>query len=64
MRKMFIVTMLFALVLGLVASPAFAALDLTGVTLDTAPIFTVAGLVIAAYAAIWAIRKVYSHMKA
>jgi hypothetical protein len=47
----------FAVVLGGLV-PAYAALDLTAVSFDTAPIFTIASLVIAAFAGIWAIRKV------
>ena len=40
------------------ASPAYATLDLTGVAVDVAPVFTLAGIIIAAIAAIWAIKKV------
>lgn len=37
---------------------SFAALDLTAVTVDTAPVFVMAGIVITAIAGIWAIKKV------
>ncbi len=51
----------FALTAGvgiISAAPAYAALDLTGVTVDTAPVFTLAGIVVGAIAGIWAIKKV------
>jgi len=37
---------------------ATGGLDVTGVALDTAPVFTVAALVFTALGSIWAIRKV------
>jgi hypothetical protein len=40
-----------------VCSTAYAQLDLTGVAVDTAPVFTIAVIVITALAAIWAISK-------
>lgn len=46
-----------AVLVGTVASSQ-AALDLTGVTVDTAPVFTMATIVITAIASIWAIKKV------
>ena len=50
---------LFAVAVGvLVTSPAHADLDLSAITIDTAPIFTLAGIIIAAIASIWAIKKV------
>lgn len=52
--------LLFSLVLALlaIASPAVASLDVSGVVLDTAPVFTVAALVFVALGSMWAIRKV------
>ena len=35
-----------------------AALDLSTVTLDVSPVFTLAGIIISAIASIWAIKKV------
>lgn len=54
---------LFALLLALVVSLSSslvqaAGLDVTGVVLDTAPIFTVATLIFVALGSMWAIRKV------
>ena len=53
----------FAVLLGVVtlisvASPSFAALDLSQVQIDTTPVFTLAGIIISAIASIWAIKKV------
>lgn len=51
---------LFSLVVALVLAvyeQAEAVFDLTGVTIDTAPIFALALIVITAIAAIWCIRK-------
>ena len=49
-----------AVVVGslLIAVPAFAGIDFTGVTVDTADVYTAAGLVVSAIASIWAIKKV------
>lgn len=47
-----------ALALVLVATNAHAVLDVSGVDLDTAPVFTVAALVFTALGSMWAIRKV------
>lgn len=54
---------LFAVLLGVVtliavASPSFAALDLSQVQIDTTPVFTLAGIIVSAIASIWAIKKV------
>ena len=38
-------------------------MNFTGITLDTVSVLTAAGLVIAAYGAIWAINKVISVFK-
>ena len=35
-----------------------AALDLSSVTIDTSPVLTLAGIIVAAIASIWAIKKV------
>ncbi len=40
-----------------ICSTAYAQLDFTGVAVDTAPVFTIAVIVITALAAIWAISK-------
>jgi len=40
------------------AAPGQTALNLTGVTVDTAPVFDLALIVITAIAAIWGIKKV------
>jgi len=47
-----------ALALVLVATNAHAVLDVSGVELDTTPVFTVAALVFTALGSMWAIRKV------
>ncbi len=58
MKKMLLV-LVFALSFVLGASVAFATgLDLTGVVIDTTPVFSMATIVITAIAAIWAIKKV------
>lgn len=51
---------LLVLVFGLFSSALVqaAGLDVTGVVLDTAPVFTIAALVFTALGAMWAIRKV------
>jgi len=53
---------MFRLILSLVALlvpvSAFAALDLSSVSVDTAPIFQLALIIITAIASIWAIKKV------
>jgi hypothetical protein len=51
---------LSALALAVVLSSNASAtgLDVTGVALDTAPVFTVAALVFTALGSLWAIRKV------
>lgn len=41
-----------------VATTSYAALDLTGVAIDTAPVFSLATIIITAIAGIWAIKKV------
>lgn len=41
-----------------VATTSNAALDLTGVTIDTAPVFSLATIIVTAIAGIWAIKKV------
>jgi len=49
----------FAVFLTLVSSPVFAAnLDLSKVSIDTTPVFQLAGVIITAIASIWAIKKV------
>jgi hypothetical protein len=61
-RKLFaVVGAVSAAVLGL-ASHASAALDFTGVTLNTADVETVMGLVIPALAALWGFRKIVKTM--
>jgi hypothetical protein len=47
-----------ALRLVLVASPAWATAFTDGVTVDTAPVFVIAGIVLTAIGGIWAIKKV------
>lgn len=47
-----------------VCSSAFAQLDLTGVAVDTAPVFTIAVIVISALAGLWAIYKVIGLIRA
>ena len=47
-----------------VCNSAFAQLDLTGVAVDTAPVFTIAVIVITGLAAIWAIHKVIGLIRA
>lgn len=49
---------LLALMVLAVSGPVHAALDLTGVTIDTAPVFSLATIIITAIAGIWAIKKV------
>ena len=44
------------------SSSAFAALDFTGVTLNTADVETVMGLVIPGLAALWGYRKIVKTM--
>ena len=58
--KILKMTLLMFLVLAMlcVSNSAFAQLDLTTVTVDTAPVFTIAVIVITGLAAIWAIHKV------
>lgn len=57
MRKaIFIVLMLVAVLI--VALPCYAALDLAGVTVDTAPVFDLALIIVTAIAGIWGIKKV------
>jgi len=41
----------------LCSSPAFAALDVTDVTVDTAPVFALAVTILTALGSIWVIRK-------
>jgi len=50
----------FFMMFLLIGSSAFAAgsLDLSSVTIDTTPIFQLAGAIVAAIASIWAIKKV------
>ncbi len=48
---------LFILGVSLLCSTAHAALDLTGITVDTTPVFSMAVIVITGLAAIWAIWK-------
>jgi hypothetical protein len=52
--------LVLSLVLALLLSAQAMAtgLDVTGVALDTAPVFTVAALVFTALGSLWAIRKV------
>ena len=47
---------LFAFVCSIV--PAHAALDLSSITIDVTPVETLAGIIVGAIAAIWAIKKV------
>lgn len=47
-----------ALAFILIATNAHAVLDVSGVELDTTPVFTVAALVFTALGSMWAIRKV------
>ena len=47
-----------------VCSSAFAQLDLTSVAVDTAPVFTIAVIVISALAGLWAIYKVIGLVRA
>jgi hypothetical protein len=47
-----------------VTRPAHAALDLTGVAVDTAPVFAIGLIVITGLAAIWAINKTISLIRA
>ncbi len=62
MKKIFgMVGVVSALVAGLSTS-AFAALDFTGITLNTADVETVMGLVIPGLAALWGFRKVVKTM--
>lgn len=56
MKKFNVIALLIAVLL--VATNAHAVLDVSGVALDTAPIFTVAALVFTALGSMWAIRKV------
>lgn len=48
---------LLALLIGF-ADTAYAILDVSGVELDTGPVFTVAALVFTALGSLWAIRKI------
>lgn len=41
-----------------VATTSHAALDLTGVSIDTSPVFSLATIIVTAIAGIWAIKKV------
>ena len=41
----------------LMASPAHASLDLTGVTVDTTAFYTIAGLLIGALVGFWAVKR-------
>ena len=43
---------------AIASTPAFAALDLTGVTFDLANYEAVAALILTAFAAIWGIKRV------
>ena len=56
-----LVSVVVGLVIG-VSSSAFAALDFTGVALNTADVETVMGLVIPALAALWGFRKIIKTM--
>jgi len=47
-----------ALLVGLASSAFATGLDLTGISVDTGPVFSMALVVITAIAAIWAIKKV------
>lgn len=48
----------FALLVGLPSISHAAGLDLSSVTVDTTPVFTLAGIIVTAIASIWAIKKV------
>lgn len=51
-------SLMLALVLALYASSAWATAFTDGVTVDTAPVFVVAGIVLTAIGGIWGIKKV------
>lgn len=59
-----VVTPVVAAVVAVVGgvAPSHAALDLTGVTVDTAPVFSLASLLLVAMGGIWAIKKVIKLM--
>jgi hypothetical protein len=58
--KALAITALSAAAATLATSPAHAALDLTGVTIDTTDYMTVAAIVIGGLATIWGVKKVLS----
>ncbi len=60
LRSLALVAVLSAGVLAVNSGKAHAALDLTGVAVDTAPVFAIGLIVITGLAAIWAINKTIS----
>jgi hypothetical protein len=58
--KALAIAALSAFALTLSTSPAHAALDLTGVTIDTSDYMLVAAIVIGGLATIWGVKKVLS----
>lgn len=53
-----VISFLSLVVVLFYAGIASAELDLTNISVDTQPVFTLAGIIIAAIAGIWAIKKV------
>ena len=57
LKSLFATLFAFAVLVG-IPTASNAALDLSAVSVDTTPVFTLAGIIITAIASIWAIKKV------